>query len=209
MDILTACIHGVLLALGLIIPLGVQNIFVFNQGAAASPFRKAMPSFITAALCDTTLIILAVLGVSLLIFEIAWLKNIIFAVGFIFLMYMGWVTWKQHASNINARQRELSAKKQILFAMSVSILNPHAIIDTIVVIGTNAVAYSGYSKLAYTLSCIGISWIWFASLAFAGHNMHKLDKNGLWIKAVNKLAAIIIWCIALYIARQLFESLFL
>ncbi len=28
-----AIIHGIILAFGLIIPLGVQNVFVFNQGA--------------------------------------------------------------------------------------------------------------------------------------------------------------------------------
>ena len=29
-----AIIHGIILAFGLIIPLGVQNVFVFNQGAS-------------------------------------------------------------------------------------------------------------------------------------------------------------------------------
>lgn len=28
-----ALVHGIILAFGLIIPLGVQNIFIFNQGA--------------------------------------------------------------------------------------------------------------------------------------------------------------------------------
>lgn len=31
-NMLEAFIHAVLLALGLILPLGVQNVFVFNQG---------------------------------------------------------------------------------------------------------------------------------------------------------------------------------
>lgn len=30
---LQAVLHGILLALGLILPLGAQNVFVFNQGA--------------------------------------------------------------------------------------------------------------------------------------------------------------------------------
>jgi L-lysine exporter family protein LysE/ArgO len=198
--------HGVLLAFGLIVPLGVQNVFIFNQGAAAQSLLGALPSVITAALCDTILIALAVLGVSILIFEIAWLKNAIFSIGFIFLMYMGWVTWKRHAVNTDARHRIFSVKRQILFAMSVSILNPHAIIDTVVVIGTNAIAYSDYAKLAYTLSCIAVSWLWFFSLSFAGYSMHKIDKKGIWIKAVNKIAALIIWGIALYLAWQLLND---
>ncbi|WCR57369.1 MAG: hypothetical protein PG979_001426 [Rickettsia asembonensis] len=31
-DILSAFLHGIVLALGLIVPLGVQNIFIFNHG---------------------------------------------------------------------------------------------------------------------------------------------------------------------------------
>ena len=41
----------------------------------------------------------------------------------------------------------MSARKQIGFAMSVSLLNPHAIMDTIGVIGTNAAIYGGVDKM--------------------------------------------------------------
>ena len=44
-------IHGLLLALGLILPLGAQNVFVFNQ--ANQKISKALPVIITAGLCDT------------------------------------------------------------------------------------------------------------------------------------------------------------
>ena len=46
-------IHGILLAFGLILPLGVQNVFVFNQGATHKKFTNALPAVITAGLCDT------------------------------------------------------------------------------------------------------------------------------------------------------------
>lgn len=60
----SSVIHGVILAFGLILPLGVQNVFVFNQGTTQSTFNKTLPVIITAAICDTLLISLAVLGVS-------------------------------------------------------------------------------------------------------------------------------------------------
>lgn len=64
---LEAFIHGFILALGLILPLGVQNVFIFNQGALQSRYRNVLPAVITASLCDTLLISISVLGVSLLI----------------------------------------------------------------------------------------------------------------------------------------------
>ena len=39
-------VHGVLLALGLILPLGAQNVFVFNQGANQKKFTKVLPVII-------------------------------------------------------------------------------------------------------------------------------------------------------------------
>ena len=74
MEVFFAIAHGVILAFGLIIPLGLQNIFIFNQGATQPNLKKALPSIITASLCDTTLIILSILGVSLLILIIIMAK---------------------------------------------------------------------------------------------------------------------------------------
>ena len=54
--------HGFLLALGLILPLGAQNVFVFNQGANHKSIYKTLPVIITAGLCDTFLIVLAEIG---------------------------------------------------------------------------------------------------------------------------------------------------
>ncbi len=204
-DLIPAIAHGILLAFGLIVPLGIQNLFVFNQGALQSTLLKAMPSVITAALCDTILIMLAVLGVSVLLLELAWLKCSLFVVGFFFLLYMGYVTWNQASKDSSENQKPLSAKMQILFSASVSLLNPHAILDTIAIIGTNSAQYDTHSKIAYTISCIAISWIWFYSLAFAGSQLHTLDKNNLWMKNINKIGAIIIWGIACYIGFQILK----
>ena len=54
------------LAFGLILPLGVQNVFVFNQGANHPKFIYALPAIITASICDTVLILIAVNGYLLL-----------------------------------------------------------------------------------------------------------------------------------------------
>jgi len=199
-----AFLYGFILALGLIIPLGVQNVFVFNQGACQRHFIYALPSVLTASLCDTFLIVIAVLGVSVVVLTIAWLKNIIFLIGFCFLLYMGWITWKNSPKNLQDNAKPYSAKRQIIFAASVSLLNPHALFDTVSVIGTNSLHFLGKERIIYTLACISISWLWFLGLAVAGHFLHRLDKSGLTIRIINKLSAFIIWGVAVYIAMQLF-----
>ena len=79
-------IHGFLLALGLILPLGAQNVFVFNQGANQKKLTKALPVIVTAGLCDTTLIVLAILGVSLILMSLPILQLVIYIIGLAFLL---------------------------------------------------------------------------------------------------------------------------
>jgi L-lysine exporter family protein LysE/ArgO len=196
------------LAFGLILPLGVQNVFVFNQGAAHNKFTNALPAIITAGVCDTILIYLAVAGVSIIVFSFEWLKILLFLVGFFFLAYMGWIIWKNTSEiNANQEQNRFSARRQVTFAASVSLLNPHAIMDTIGVIGTSSLAYTGYEKWMFTVACIMISWIWFFSLAISGRKIGQFDKNGKFLKYMNQVSALIIWAMAIYMGYQLYSLL--
>jgi len=200
-----AFIYGAILAFGLIVPLGVQNVFVFNQGATQLHYLHALPSVLTAFICDVILILGSVLGVSVVVLTVPWLKIVIFLIGIVFLVYMGWVTWNSKAK-LREGSTPLSPKRQIAFAVSVSLLNPHALLDTIGVIGTNALHFSGKEKWMYTFACIFVSFCWFCGLSIAGHFFHKIDKTGHKMLYVNKLSAIIIWGVALYIVWQLLQT---
>ncbi|MGG1574628.1 LysE/ArgO family amino acid transporter [Fictibacillus sp. NRS-1165] len=200
-----AIIHGCILSLGLILPLGMQNIFIFNQGAAQPRFLWVLPAIITASVCDSVLIALAVLGVSVVVLGSFWIKVTLLSAGVLFLVYMGFVTWR---SNPSVKQDETllyQPKKQIAFALSVSLLNPHAILDTVGVIGTSSLRFSGTEKIAFALACIVISWIWFTGLGIAGGIIGKVDSTGHFIKVLNKLSAIVMWSTAVYIGSSILK----
>ncbi len=199
---MAAFLHGFLLALGLILPLGAQNVFIFNQGANHKRISKTMPVIITAGLCDTLLIILAILGVSLVLLSLPILQLIVYIIGFIFLIYMAISLWNEKPKNLEY-QSPMSAKKQIGFAMSVSLLNPHAIMDTIGVIGTSASIYDGMNKWIFSISTIAVSWLWFILLAFLGKMIGSVDKTGKWIVYLNKLSSVIIVIVAIIILKNI------
>ena len=90
----SAFIHGYLLSFGLILPLGPQNVFVFSQGATQPKLRRALPVVLTAALADTLLILIAVLGVSAVVLSVPWVKIVLGVFGVCFLFFIGWVTWR-------------------------------------------------------------------------------------------------------------------
>ncbi|KRF04785.1 lysine transporter LysE [Paenibacillus sp. Soil766] len=201
---LTAIFQGILLSAGLILPLGVQNVFVFNQGVTQPRLAKALPVVLTASLCDTALITLAILGISVVIVTIPAIKLVLFILGILFLIYMGIVTWTSKPATMSSNEKALSPKKQIAFAASVSLLNPHAILDTIGVIGTSSIHYVGSEKWVFAIACILVSWIWFFALAVVGRQVGKLDKSNTFMMVLNKVSAFIMWVTAALLLKQLF-----
>ncbi|MGV7115360.1 LysE/ArgO family amino acid transporter [Paenibacillus kyungheensis] len=199
--------HAFLLALGLILPLGVQNIFIFQQGIVQRPLWRTLPVVITAGICDTLLISLAVGGVSLVVLGLPWIKHVLMIGGIVFLLYMGYITWKSSIRSEQGSIQPLSIRKQIVFALSVSLLNPHALLDTIGVIGISSLPYEGVDKFIFTFTCIIVSWVWFACLAVSGHWVGRFDSSGRWLNVLNKCSALMIWGIALFLLyRYLYEA---
>jgi len=189
-----AFLHGLILALGLILPLGVQNLFVFQQGTTHSRFLHVLPVIFTAALCDTALILLAVQGVSLFLLKFPLFKLILLAIGILFLTYMGWVTWNDNKTpGSEETAKKISPRQQIIFAASVSLLNPHAVLDTIGVIGTSSSSYEGFEKSLFTFACIFVSWAWFFFLAIAGRLIGRQAQFSEWRQRINQVSAVFMW----------------
>ena len=191
-------LHGIILAFGLILPLGVQNVFVFSQGATQPRLARAFPAAITAAMCDTLLILLAVLGLSMIVLQFEWLRISLMITGILFLCYMGYVIWRSEPI-ANGMNKALPIRQQIIFALSVSLLNPHAILDIVGVIGISALKYVGAEQTIFVVTCMIVSWLWFFGLTIAGALVKKLDRGGNLMKIFNKLSAIFIWGTAIYI----------
>ncbi|MFC4101837.1 LysE/ArgO family amino acid transporter [Paenibacillus xanthanilyticus] len=195
---LTVIFHALVLSFSLILPLGVQNVFIFNQGAVSPRYRRVLPVVATAALCDILLIGLAVTGVSLVILVHDGVRISLLIAGAVFLTAMGVSMWRSRPRTADQTRQQLPVRRQIVFALSVSLLNPHAILDTVGVIGTNSLQYAGTDKIAFTSVCMLVSAIWFASLAFAGRQIGKLDDSGVFLGVLNKLSALMMWGIAAY-----------
>ncbi len=144
------------------------------------------------------------MGVSLVVMTIPQLQLILYILGFIFLLYIGFSIWKSDAGGVKEKKAPMSAKKQIIFASSVSILNPHAIMDTVGVIGTSSLRYTNTSDtLAFAIACIVVSWVAFFILAIMGKYVKSIDKDGRIVLMINKVSALMIWGISFLIGYQI------
>lgn len=201
---LAAFTHGLVLAIGLIVALGPQNVFIFQQGAVQPHLTRTLPTVLTAGFADTLLILFAVLGVSVVVLQFAWLQTLLFGAGFLFLLYVGWVLFSSPALDVDPQAEEfLGTREQVGFTASVSLLNPHAILDTIGVIGTNALAYSGFERWIFTAGCLLVSWVWFVGLAVAGWTLSESASPDRWMRYLNVVSAVVVWVVALYMGWQL------
>lgn len=198
---LPAFLTGYIMALGLILPLGPQNAFILSQGATQPRFIRALPAVIAAGVCDTLLVLVAVFGVSVVVLAIPWVRIVLLVAGIIFLSVMGWLTWRATPSeDAQADAETWSIRRQVMFAASVSLLNPHAILDTIGVIGTASLSYSGDARAAFTAGVIVNSWLFFFALAVIGRMV------GRWRGArllLNRISAVIMWISAVYLLISL------
>jgi L-lysine exporter family protein LysE/ArgO len=197
-----AAVHGFILSLGLILPIGMQNGFILTQGAFHRRWTGAFPAVLTASICDTFLIALAVAGVSAVALHINWLRYSIGVIGILFLLYMGWSTWREPAPDPKT-QADVTAwtlRRQIGFSASVSLLNPHAIIDTLAVIGGSALAYSHWpERLAFGIACAAVSWLWFFGLSLVGHLIGQVALRKSSLILLNRISACMMWASAIYL----------
>nr|WP_243239460.1 LysE family transporter [Sulfobacillus harzensis] len=190
-------------------PLGPQNTFVLTQGAAHSRYRAVLPVVLTAALSDTALITTAVLGVSLVILALPILQTLLTLVGVGFLVVMGYHNWRDMPNGADPEGSTSAAwplRRRIRYSLSVSLLNPHAIMDTVVVIGSGAALYAHASeKLSYALGAALVSWVWFFGLSLAGRQIGRWGRRARSLSIMNKASALIMWVIAAKYLWQLIQ----
>jgi L-lysine exporter family protein LysE/ArgO len=203
--LVAAIVHGVVLAFGLILALGPQNVFVFSQGAVQPRFSRALPVVLAASFADTALILLAVGGASAVVLAIPWVETALVGLGVVFLLYVGLATWRSEpevplavADGDGAVRWTLG--RQVGSTLSISLLNPHAILDTVGVIGPSSLAYAGSERAAFAAACVCVSWAFFFALALAGRAFGKLGAVRQWM---GKVSAVAIWSAALYLALGL------
>ena len=206
LTLISAFFSGVILSFGLIIPLGIQNTFVFNNGVASKKIFATFPVSIVASFCDAALIMFSVFGVTFILSFVQWLKPALLSIGICFLMYLAVVTWK---SSDKLEDASVSRKwyKNLSVTIVVSLLNPHAILDTFFVIGSKSSQYVQHQKISFMVGCILIDLLWFLVLGVLGCCVGKSTSGAKIASVVKKVSSCIMAYIAFTMAWTVFHIL--
>ncbi len=185
---------GLALGLAMILPIGPQNLFVLNS-ALLGGWRRGVIAALTAAVCDTLLIALGATSVAAIFARYPLLRLALLALGIMFLLILG-IGSLRTASEEAVRQGDaVTADQQatppapalprlVLMGIGCSWGNPHAILDTVAVLGAAIAAQAATARLPFAAGAVTASWLFFLLLlvvgaAFSARLSHRAAR---WIR---------------------------
>jgi L-lysine exporter family protein LysE/ArgO len=97
---------------------------------------------------------------------------------------------------LDSSSSEYSLIKALTVAASVSLLNPHAYLDTVVLLGGISSQYVGSEKLWFGFGAVSASFIWFFGLAWGAKWLMPIFRNPAAWRVLDGLIGLIMWSIA-------------
>ncbi|MBA2650820.1 MAG: LysE family transporter [Tatlockia sp.] len=173
--------NGLMLGMSLIAALGPQNIFLIRQGAQR---KHALLSALICFFCDIILVCASVAGLHEALKVHPSLQVWITAFGVAFLSYYGIKAFKQA---FNTKTKEETKKQQdrsrlqiVMLALGFSLLNPHAIIDSLIIIGSGSSQFPEHPQ-AFLMGVISASFLWLSTLTFTTHYFAEtISRVAVW-----------------------------
>lgn len=181
---MNAWFSGLILGLALIVPIGPQNLFVLNQGLLVG-LPRALVAVVAVGVCDTFLVVLGAGGAAGLLQAVPRLRDFMILVGVAFLVVLGLKSLLSRPDNLGTEESQNSAAGLAVKAAGVSLLNPHAVLDTVGVIGGAIAAQAAYARVPFAVGTISASYLWFLVLAVFASALRPVltgPRASVWIQ---------------------------
>lgn len=187
---------GFVATAGLIIAIGAQNAFLLGQ-AVRRQFH--WPVALLCSFFDIALISLGVAGMGLLITRSPLMLQLASWGGIAFLSWYGALALRAalHPDVLRAAQGgPKTLKAALATTIAVTLLNPHAWLDTVVLLGSIGGRYPAELRAVFVAGCVTASISWFCGLAAAGRWLEPLFRRPLAWRLLDSLIALMMWTIA-------------
>lgn len=190
-------LKGFGIGLGLIMSIGIQNLFVLKRGLLDSNV------FIVAFLCsliDASLIMAGVSGMGVLINKAPWFLLVAKYGAFLFLLLLGALALSRAFKSTQTLKASKKEKESLYFVvisiLVVSFLNPQTYLETVILIGSVSLEFQGAAKNYFAAGAICASFLWFFSLGYGARLLAPVfEKPSAW-RILDLLVAILMFVIA-------------
>lgn len=193
---------GLALGLALIMPIGAQNVFILSQGLAVG-IPRALIAVGIAGVCDSILIVVGWRGMATVLERSALTQGVLLVAGVAFLLWFG----VRALTASGEQQGDQVVGPGVRIARdtaAVSLLNPHAILDTVGVIGAAIAAQEVTARSAFAGGALTASWVWFLVLAVGAAAMRR-RLSGEVRRRVERLSGVLMLGLAALFARDFLE----
>lgn len=186
-------LEGFLLQASLIFALGAQNIFILETGLRRQ--HHILVSFV-CFLCDYFIIMLGVLGTASLLEKYPQVKIAFGILGISFLVYYGLGKIRSVERTFTPNEptsKKNTILKSILGAVTFSVVNPHAYLDGIILIGGYSTKFSELSqRIILGSGAAFYSLVWFLVLSSASSTLMSFLGNPRRMRYAMNFAGIVL-----------------
>ncbi len=196
-------ILGFITGLSLILAIGVQNIFVIEQGL------KKQHVFLVCLICSISDLILIFLGIFLFHYfnqlfnqTIELILNILLI---LFLLHFIYSKIKTHYSDINFSNDLTNISKINIFikTLGFTYLNPHVYSDTVFFLGNFSKNYLLNQKIAFGIGAAIASFLFFFALGYLSNYLSKYSKSKKVWRVINIFIITFMSVLVLYIIKEI------
>lgn len=189
---------GFTTCISLIFAIGAQNAFVLRQGVKG---EHVFWVCLTCATMDAILMAAGVGGFHLLIRRWTWITPAARYAGAAFLTWYGCrnalSAWQgSSALRTHGDHERTTLAATLTTCLSLTLLNPHVYLDTIVLIGTISARY-GAQAWFFWLGAVSGSFIFFFCLGYGARFLRPLLATQHAWRILDGLIALTMWAIAL------------
>jgi L-lysine exporter family protein LysE/ArgO len=189
-------LKGMGIGASLIIAIGAQNAFVLRQGLLK---QYVFTCALICTVCDIVLICAGIAGMGSLISSSPNFLMFAKIGGAMFLFVYGcrsaWAAF--HTAGMKAEGEVARSHMTIIAtAFSLTLLNPHVYLDTVVLLGSIGGQQVGAARGAFAAGAISASIIWFFGLGYGARLLGPLFARPVAWRILDGLIALVMWSIA-------------
>ncbi len=171
----TSLVSGLFLSGSLIVAIGAQNTFVLRQGLRREHVVVVVS---VCTLIDILLMTLGVSGLGRAVTEHPRVLNAAALGGAVMLGWYGLSAFRRalhpEALVVQAAGGLQSTQRVVGQVLTISLLNPHVYLDTVVLVGTVGARQVAGTQWAFLLGAGLASTVWFTSLGFGARALSPL-----------------------------------
>ena len=187
---------GLMVALSLIVAIGAQNAFVLRQGLQG---QHVLPVVLTCAISDAILIAVGVTSFRTIGALLPWLDPVMRYGGAAFLILYGakslYAAFRHSGALGTDTAKSAPLWPTLLICLSLTWLNPHVYLDTVMLIGTISSGYPG-REFSFMTGAMTASLLFFFALGYGASWLRPIFARPSAWRILEALIAVTMWAIA-------------